>query len=141
MAATSSQGSETEPSPKRFKLLCQNIREQFVNQRSSENSSTGICIDTEIRIYMTTISQMTELNDTVENSSIAYWLTRESSYPLLAPLARDLVAAPASQAYVERAFSVCGDLCARKRNRANTTLERRIFLRMNAQYTMCEISD
>ena len=32
-------------------------------------------------------------------------------------LALDLVAASASQAYVEPLFSVCGDLTARKRNK------------------------
>ena len=36
---------------------------------------------------------------------------------VLAPLAQDLVAAPASQAYVERVFSVCGWLTAGHRNR------------------------
>ena len=34
----------------------------------------------------------------------------------LEELALDLVASPASQAYVERLFSLCGDLTARKRN-------------------------
>ena len=32
-------------------------------------------------------------------------------------MALDLVAAPASQAYVEHAFSVCSDMCAGKCNR------------------------
>jgi len=35
---------------------------------------------------------------------------------LLAPFAQDLLAAPASQAYVERVFTVCGHLTAGKRN-------------------------
>jgi hAT family C-terminal dimerisation region len=67
---------------------------------------------------------------------VSFWLARQSSHPLLAPFALDIVAAPASQAYVERVFSVCGDLCARKRNRENRNLERRIFQRMNKSYTM-----
>jgi len=40
------------------------------------------------------------------------------------------VSAP-SQAYVERVFSFCGDLSARKRNRATVGLERRVFLKLN----------
>ena len=34
----------------------------------------------------------------------------EAKYPILAEMAQDLISAPASQAYVERVFSVCGDL-------------------------------
>jgi len=40
------------------------------------------------------------------------WSRQQAAYPLLASLAQDLVAAPASQAYVERVFSVCGWLTA-----------------------------
>jgi len=43
-----------------------------------------------------------------EEDAIAFWSRWQAAYPLLAPLAQDLVAAPASQAYVERVFSVCG---------------------------------
>ena len=35
---------------------------------------------------------------------LSFWLERESSYPLLAPVAEDLVSAPSSQANVERVF-------------------------------------
>jgi len=41
-------------------------------------------------------------------------------------LALDLVAAPASQAYVERSFSVCGDLTARTRNKTMGSLKNRV---------------
>jgi len=59
---------------------------------------------------------------------------RQMSYPKLSPLALDLVAASTSQAYVESVFSVCGDLCARKRNRTSANLEQHTFLRMNKNY-------
>ena len=39
-----------------------------------------------------------------EEDAIIFWNRRQAAYPLLAPLAQDLVAAPASQAYVERVF-------------------------------------
>ena len=57
-------------------------------------------------------------------------------YPLLAPLALDLLSAPASEAYdyVERVFSVCGDLTAGKRNRLMKGLENRAFLKMNITF-------
>ena len=54
------------------------------------------------------------------------------SYPQLAPLAEDLVSAPASQAFVERIFSVCGMLTTGRRNRMEKSLEMRVFLNLNA---------
>ena len=61
----------------------------------------------------------------------SFWLDRESIYKRLSQLALDLVASPASQAYVERLFSLCGDLTARKRNSIKVSLCRRVFLKLN----------
>jgi len=48
-------------------------------------------------------------------------------------LAQDLISAPASQAIVERIFSVCGLLTEGCRNRMTTkSLEMRVFLRLDA---------
>jgi len=48
------------------------------------------------------------------------------------PATRDcLVASPASQAYVERLLSLCGDLTARNRNSTKVFLCRRVFLKLN----------
>jgi len=64
-------------------------------------------------------------------SDIQFWLDCEFSYKRLSQLALDLVASPASQAYVERLFSLCGDLTARKRNSTKISLCRRVFLKLN----------
>jgi len=67
-----------------------------------------------------------------EEEALAFWSKRHASYPLLAPLAEDLLAAPASQAYdVVRDFSVCGWLTAGRRNRLTKNLEKLVFVRMN----------
>ena len=66
-----------------------------------------------------------------ETDALTYWLSRECQYANVYKLALDLVSAPSSQAYVEKVFSVCGDLSARKRNRATVGLERRVFLKLN----------
>jgi len=63
-----------------------------------------------------------------EEDAITFWSRRQAAYPLLALLAQDLVAAPASQAYVER---VCGWLTAGRRNRLSKSLEMRVFLKLN----------
>jgi hypothetical protein len=61
----------------------------------------------------------------------SFWLDRESTYPRLSQLAEDLVCSPASQAYVERLFSLCDELTAGKRNRCRVSLCRRVFLKLN----------
>ena len=53
-----------------------------------------------------------------ETNALQYWLLKERQYANISKLALNLIAAPSSQAYVERVFSLCGDLSARKRNRA-----------------------
>ena len=66
-----------------------------------------------------------------EEDALTFWRIQQAAYPLLAPLAQDPAAAPASQAYVERVFSVCGWLTAGRRNRLSKNLEMRVFLKLN----------
>jgi len=66
-----------------------------------------------------------------EEVAITFWRRGQAAYPLLAPLAQDLVAAPASQAYVECMFSVCRWLTAGHRHRLSKNLEMLVFLKLN----------
>ena len=59
-------------------------------------------------------------NDTAPTSALEFWLTSKTRYPSLCPLVLDRVHAPASVAYAERVFNVCGDLTSGKRNRTST---------------------
>ena len=68
------------------------------------------------------------------DNRLDFWTANEMKYPLLTPLAQDLLSAPASEAYVERVFSVCGEPTAGKRNRLMKGLQKRIFLNMNKKY-------
>jgi len=43
----------------------------------------------------------------------------------------DLLAAPASQAFIERIFSVCGLMTTGRRNRMCKSSEKRAFLKLN----------
>jgi len=54
-------------------------------------------------------------------------LSKESQDKQIRGLATDVVTAPASQAYVERIFSVCGDLTVRKRNKTKQELTRKWY--------------
>ena len=75
-----------------------------------------------------------KLGPHLTQSHLGFWIVNEIKYLLLAPLAQDLLSAPASEAYVEFVFSVCGKLTAGKRNRLMKGLEKRIFLKMNKKY-------
>ena len=57
--------------------------------------------------------------------------TKQAIYPKLAPVALDILVAPASQTYVERLFSVCGLLHSGRRNRMTRSLTVRVCLKMN----------
>ena len=74
----------------------------------------------------------------VVEDAFEFWRLRRPVYPMLAPLAEDLLAAPASQAYVERIFSVCGMLTAGRRNRMDKSLEMRVFLKLD-QFTSVQM--
>ena len=82
--------------------------------------------ETDLSLYLFELNSLPE-----ETDALTYWLSRECQYANISKLAFDLVSAPSSQAYVERVFSVCGDLSARKHNRATDGLERRVFLKLN----------
>ena len=63
--------------------------------------------------------------------ALNFWIQRSVVYPLLTPVALDLLSAPASQAYVERIFSLCGMLTASRRNHMEKSLQMRVFLKLN----------
>jgi hypothetical protein len=109
--------------------------EDIRRSHAAEQPSTGATatIDTQLANYMAVIANYTDISD---KPGLSFWADNASNYKLIYSLAQDLVAAPASEAYAERVFSLCGDMCARKRNRASANLERRVFLKMNKKYSL-----
>lgn len=71
-----------------------------------------------------------------EASPLVYWSERRSSYPSLTLLAEDLISAPASEAFVQRVFSVAGLLSTGRRNRLCKNLHNRVFLKLNHKFTV-----
>ena len=59
------------------------------------------------------------------------WIQRSVVYLFLTSVALDLISTPASQAYVERIFSLCGMQTAGRRNRMEKSLQMRVFLKLN----------
>lgn len=126
-----SQQEQLPPNPKRFKFLSEDLKQR--SNATAETTSVPPAIDSDIANYIVGISQMSEIGN---DCGLSYWLDpgTQVKFPALYEIAQDFVSAPASQAYSERVFSLCGDLSDRKRNRVSTNLEKRVFLKMNKFY-------
>lgn len=93
-------------------------------------------IDKQLTDYIAQVKTGIEIVSESANG-LDFWQNK-TVYPDLVPIAQDLITAPASQAYAERVFSLCGDMCAGKRNRIRKNLEKRVFLKMNKSYNVAE---
>jgi hypothetical protein len=61
---------------------------------------------------------------------LKFWASKQYQYPILAAIAKDHLAIPATSAESERVFSVGGDIVTKKRNRLSpSTLRYLICLR------------
>lgn len=115
--------AETHPMPKRSRFRF------FSPSRPARPRTPRASIWQEIEKYKDLLSQA---DDQCE-SGIEFWSSQSDTvFRLLKPLALDLLAIPASQAFVELVYSVTGDLSPGRRNRARTTLERSAFLKVNS---------
>ena len=94
------------------------------------SASAAASVQSQIEQYLAEVKRPQSDED-----ALSFRTRRQASYPLLAPLAEDLITAPASQAYVERIFSVCGWFTAGRRNRLSKNLEMRVFLKLNKGWT------
>jgi len=117
---------------KRFKFLSRKLTS--ARSEEQEQAAGEPDVNSELQCYQAEIRNTTHLN--VDNT-LKFWMDREFIYPRLSRLGQDLAAAPASQAYVERVFSLCGELTARKHNRTRVTLYRRVFLKLNPNILRC----
>ncbi|KAL3972490.1 A-kinase anchor protein 18 [Sarotherodon galilaeus] len=140
------QSPDTAPLMKAAKSFVQNLAAQYnpgttsqddVNTAEPTETVTGVPPSV-LQKYRFLASRI-ELNLSCPNpdglfTEVEKYITEVKQgavYPKLAPVALDLVSAPASQAFVERIFSVCGLLSSGLRNRTTTSLEQRVFLKIN----------
>jgi hypothetical protein len=125
-AGTRSPGAN-QPPLKRFKLLAQDT----LKRTSSKTCPSAVAdFDTDLQAYLSASMSYTS------SSGLDLWIDDRqcAKFSQLAQLAQDLLAAPASEAYVERVFSVCGDLTSGKRNRLTKNLHMRAFLKLNRKF-------
>lgn len=105
--------AQLPPNPKRFKFLSEDLKQR--SNAATERSVVPPAIDNDIVNYIATIAEMHDIGN---DCGLSYWLdpVTQFKFPALYEIAQDFVSAPASQAYSERVFSLCGDLSDRKRN-------------------------
>ena len=98
------------PSLKRFKLLAHDCFSRVDADAATQHVPR---IDQELISYISYFSTKMDIHSDV---GLHFWITNDSAilYPLLTPIAQDLVSAPASQAYSKRVFSLCGDHVGKK---------------------------
>lgn len=114
------------PALKRFKFIANKIQTSDTTAAASAVPTVS-SIQSQLENYLAELQQHPS-----EEDALTFWKHRHASYSQLADLAEDLIAGPASQAYVERIFSLCGWLTAGRRNRLTKNLEMRVFLKLNA---------
>lgn len=98
-------------------------------------------VNSQLLQYFAQVQQLdsSTSNDNEDNSvdntddPLLFWDKNKVNLNLIAPIAQDLLCAPASQAFVERVFSVCSILCAGKRSSTKKSLPVRVFLKVNQQ--------
>ena len=56
------------------------------------------------------ITELPALSQNSKEDALAYWNNQKGIYAKLSPFAQDLISTPASLAFVERIFSLCGIL-------------------------------
>jgi hypothetical protein len=114
--------SQLPPSLKRFKFLAAKLATQH---QISPPSAIDDAIRNQLNQYINELQHNSFLESppsTKNANALVFWQNRQAQYGKLAEFALDVLASPASQAYVERIFSVCGLLTTGHRNRMQKSL-------------------
>ena len=110
------------PALKRFKYLSNKMVRQSTSTHKSQFSN---CVD-QLNRYIADATDRNGVQDALQ-----FWQSRSDLYDKIAATSEDLITAPASQAYVERIFSLCRMLTSGRRNRMKRSLEMLVFLKLN----------
>lgn len=108
----------------RFKFLASKMQSARLPSGAGNQNNTMA----QLNHYLTEIAE-----EDIQNG-LEFWNRKPARYSKLCDIAQDLLSAPASQAYVERIFSLCSLLTTGRRNRMNKSLEMRVFLKLNNAY-------
>jgi len=124
-----SQSSAGPPALKKFRFLASKLRTAEALTKATPDS-----ISSDLSKYVQEVEG--GINCIGTQGALDFWEQRKSLYPRLAPVAQDFISAPASEAYVERIFSVAGMLSSGRRNKMRQSLEMRVFLKLNNKFVI-----
>jgi len=92
---------------------------------------TGVAVTSSSNTMMNYLAQYTmDLPSRAEQTPAEFWRQRDNG-SVIPLVALDLISTQASQAFVERLFSVCGMLMTGRRNRMRKSLRMRSWLKVN----------
>ena len=112
---------DERPALKRFKFLNDKLKTSELPATSNNNDN-----------FLSQLNRyIMDAGNVVCDNALVFWQDKKSCYRKLFMLGQDMITAPASQAYVERIFSVCGILTTGRRNRMKKSLEMRVFHKLN----------
>ena len=86
--------SQPQPVTAVSRLAASHQAHYMMEHSSAAAVTVSNTVDTELIAYFANCKNYPE------NSGLKFWVTNANKYPLLAPLAQDLLSAPASEAYV-----------------------------------------
>lgn len=117
---------EITPPSKRPKLLSR-VASLIEEKKKQSNNSTSLSSEEkEVDRY-----SKDSFNIELEDDPFNFWNTIKD-YPIIAPVACDILCVPPSTAPIERVFSTSGESTSGKRNRlTDNNLEREVLLRKN----------
>lgn len=122
------------PGLERFRHLAKKMKTEVSS--TVDTAKTTSSAQSDVKILQNQLEQyvaeIKQPRSPADQNPVQFWVNRQAAYSLLSPIAQDLISAPASQAYVERIFSVCGWLTAGRRNRLTKSLEMRVFMKLNS---------
>ena len=115
-----------------FPLLAAKLAEhdEQLAVASSSTSTTARPIRSHLNQYIADIQSNSVLLD-CDGGVLDFWIHKQTAKSTLQLVAQDFLSAPASQAFVERLFSVCGLLTSGRRNRMSASLSMRAWLKVN----------
>ena len=113
------------PALKRFRFLAEKLTSPSRDTTSSDGAGPEETVSAsrerligQLNSYVGDLRMVSQSSTEQQSTdSFIYWQKRMNVYTELAPIAQNLVAAPASQAFIERIFSICGMLTAGRHNR------------------------
>lgn len=116
------------PALKRFKHLTAKMESTSTSAGGAGSQAACETPQSQLSKYISEMQDRAQPQD-----ALTYWLEHRATYHCLVDTALDFISAPASQAYVDRVFSVCGLLTQGRRNRMTKSLEMHARLKLNAK--------